>query len=169
MNDAAKSTVVLGLGNPLMADDGVGIVALNRLRSTWEVPSEVRLEDGGTWGMTLLPLIETADKLLLLDAIRLHQLPGTLHRLGWDDLPRYLAHKLSPHQIDLKEILALCELRGSIPGEVVALGIEPARIELDVELSPEVERGIPQLVHSAVAVLEDWRHPCVSRSQGAYA
>jgi hydrogenase maturation protease len=119
--------------------------------------------------MTLLPLIESADRLLLLDAIRLHRLPGTHHRLGWDDLPRYLAHKLSPHQIDLKEVLALCELRGSIPGEVVALGIEPARIELDVELSPEVERGIPRLVHSAVAVLEDWRHHCVPRSLGAYA
>ncbi len=169
MNDATMSTVVIGLGNPLMADDGVGIAALNRLRSTWQLPSEIILEDGGTWGMTLLPLIESADRLLLLDAIRLHRQPGTLHRLGWEELPRYLAHKLSPHQIDLKEVLALCELRGSIPAEVVALGIEPGRIELDVELSPEVERAVPRLVHSAIAVLEGWRHPCVPRSQGAYA
>jgi len=169
MNDAARTTVVLGLGNPLMADDGVGIAALNRLRSTWGIPPEVRLEDGGTWGMTLLPLIETADRLLLLDAIRLHRLPGTLHQLGWEDLPRYLALKLSPHQIDLKEVLALCELRGSVPGEVVALGIEPGRIELDVELSPEVERSIPRLVHSAISVLDGWGHPCVPRSPAAYA
>jgi hydrogenase maturation protease len=169
MSDITGTSMVLGLGNPLMADDGVGIAALNRLRSTWEIPPSVRLEDGGTWGMTLLPLIETADRLLLLDAIRLHRLPGTLHQLGWEDLPRYLALKLSPHQIDLKEVLALCELRGSVPGEVVALGIEPGRIELDVELSPEVERGIPQLAHSAIAVLEGWGHACVPRSIGAYA
>lgn len=169
MSDTIGTTVVLGLGNPLMADDGVGIAALNRLRSICEIPHEVRLEDGGTWGMTLLPLIESADRLLLLDAIRLHRIPGTLHRLGWEDLPRYLAHKLSPHQIDLKEVLALCELRGSVPGEVVALGIEPGRIELDDELSPEVERAIPRLVHSAITVLKGWRHSCVPRSHGAYA
>lgn len=169
MNEAARDTVVLGLGNPLMADDGVGIAALNRLRTTWDVPPGVRLEDGGTWGMSLLPLIETAGRLLLLDAIRLQRVPGTLHQLGWDDLPRYLALKLSPHQIDLKEVLALCEWRRSIPKEVVALGIEPARIELHPELSPEVAHAVPQLVHSAITVLEGWRHPRAPRSQGVYA
>lgn len=170
MSEHLPRTVVLGLGNPLMADDGMGVRAVDRLRSSQHLPPGVRLEDGGTWGMSLLPLIETADRLLLLDAIRLQHLPGTIHRLGWQELPRYLALKLSPHQIDLKEVLALCEWRGSVPAEVVALGIEPKRIELDNVLSPEVQQAMPHLVESAIGVLQDWcGRPGAARSESAYA
>ncbi|HMA40999.1 MAG TPA: hydrogenase maturation protease, partial [Gemmatimonadales bacterium] len=73
-------TVVIGLGNPIMADDGVGIAALERLRAAG-APAGVELVDGGTWGMNLLPIIEAAGKLLLMDAIDDGGEPGTLHVL----------------------------------------------------------------------------------------
>ncbi len=132
------STLVLGLGNPLMGDDGVGLAVLSRLQQDWECEG-VDLVDGGTWGMNLLPLIEDTRRLLLLDAIRLGVEPGTVHLLTRDQLPRYLSHKLSPHQIDLKEILALAELRGTLPEVAMALGVEPAKVEFSTNLSPPVE------------------------------
>ena len=103
MNEGAgRRPLVLGLGNPLMADDGLGLAALERLRAGWDLPAGVGLVDGGTWGMKLLPMIEEAGAVLLLDAIDAGPRPGhDLIVLARDELPRLLAHKLSPHQIDL--------------------------------------------------------------------
>jgi hydrogenase maturation protease len=149
-------TVVLGLGNLLMADDGVGLIALARLEEEWFVPRDVELVDGGTWGMNLLPVIEKADRVIFLDAIDLGDPPGTLIRLEGDEIPRFLGMKLSPHQIDLREVLALAELRGTLPGELVALGIQPARVELSTTLSPVVEARLDQVVHMAAETLMRW-------------
>jgi hydrogenase maturation protease len=161
-------TVVLGLGNPIMGDDGLGLAVLARLRDQWEI-EDAELVDGGTWGMNLLPLIEDAGRLLLLDAIRLGSEPGTPHELGREQLPRYLAHKLSPHQIDIKEVLALAELRGNLPAVAVALGAEPAEIDMTTELSRPVEERVDQLAHRAVQLLEQWGHRCRSRMPAVHA
>ena len=156
MSDPAGATVVLGVGNPIMADDGVGPTAVARLRSTGSLPDEVVLVDGGTWGLTLLPTIETADRLLIVDAIHRGEAPGSIHRLERADLPSYLARKISPHEVDLKEVLALCELRGTLPATVVALGIEPLRVDLATELSPVVEDAMPQLLEVIHQELARW-------------
>jgi hydrogenase maturation protease len=148
--------VVLGLGNMLMADDGVGLAALARLDEEWFVPRDVALVDGGTWGMNLLPVIEQADRVLILDAIDLGDPPGTLIRLEGDEIPRFLGMKLSPHQIDLREVLALAELRGTLPAEVIALGIQPEKVEMSTDFSPPVAARMDQLVHLAAEILHDW-------------
>ena len=157
-------TLVIGLGNPLMGDDGAGVAALERLRGSWELPDEVELVDGGTWGMNLLPIIESAERLILLDAIRTGAAPGTLTVLERAELPRYFSLKLSPHQIDLREVLALAELRGALPLDLVALGIEPARVEMGVSLSPPVEAAMPKLVDLALDRLEQAGHRCFRRT-----
>ena len=155
-NPDYRPAVVLGLGNMLMADDGVGLAALARLEEEWFVPREVTRVDGGTWGMNLLPVIESADRVIILDAIDCGDPPGTLIRLEGDEIPRFLSQKLSPHQIDLREVLALAELRGTVPGEIIALGIQPARVEMSTTLSPEVEARLDQLVHMAAEILQRW-------------
>ncbi len=153
-------TTVIGLGNPLMADDGAGLAALEYLRSHWEVPAAVQLVDGGTWGMQLLPTIEATGRLLLLDAVRTGRAPGTPVQLTRADLPLYFAHKISPHQIDLREVLALAELRGTLPEPMVVIGIEPRVVEMMVGLSPEVEAGIAAMAASAVRQLAQWGQLC---------
>lgn len=158
-------TLVLGLGNPLMGDDGVGVAAVERLREEWELPDDVELVDGGTWGMNLLPLIEAAERVILMDAIRTGAAPGTLTVLERRELPRYFALKLSPHQIDLREVLALAELRGALPDELVAIGIEPQRIEMDVTLSPVVRAGVHKVVDLVVDRLEVAGHRCRRRNR----
>jgi hydrogenase maturation protease len=153
-----RHTVVIGLGNPLMADDGLGLAALERLRDGWNLPPDVELVDGGTWGMNLLPTIEDAARVLLIDAIHRQDAPGTPQRLSHDELPRYLATKISPHQVDLHDVLALAELRGTLPADTVAIGLQPERVEMIAELSPVVAQGIDLLVAMAVAELAAWGH-----------
>ena len=158
--DDTPRTVVLGLGNMLMADDGLGLAALARLDDDWFIPRRVELVDGGTWGMNLLHIVESADNLLVLDAIDIGEAPGSIVRLEGHDIPRFLAQKVSPHQIDLREVLALAELRGMLPEHLVALGIQPERIEMSTTLSPAVEVHLDQLVLMAVAQLRGWGFSC---------
>jgi hydrogenase maturation protease len=159
MSDPARpGTVVIGVGNPLMGDDGLGLAALAILQNEWTFDPPVILLDGGTWVMNLLPQIEEAERLLLLDAIKGGHPPGTVVELVGDAIPRLFATKLSPHQIDLREVLALAEWRGTLPGRTVALGVQPERVELATELSQPVAHALPALVRRAVEVLGDWGH-----------
>ena len=162
MSDTGRSEVlVIGLGNPIMGDDGLGIAALERLRESWALPPSVRLVDGGTWGMNLLPLVEDANELLFLDAIDGGRPAGELTVLEREEVPRVLGLKLSPHQIDLREVLALAELRRGLPARLVAMGLQPARVEMLDRLSPEVECRLDELVSAVVARLAQWGHVAV--------
>ncbi len=159
MSEAGQGeTLVIGLGNPIMADDGLGIAALERLREGWTLPETVRLVDGGTWGMNLLPLIEEASELLLLDAIDSGKPVGELVVLEREEVPRFFGLKLSPHQIDLREVLALAELRGGLPAKLVAMGLQPARVEMFSGLSPGVECRMDALLAAVMERLERWGH-----------
>lgn len=153
-----RETVVLGLGTPLMGDDGIGLAALEALREGWTFEPWIDLRDGGTWGMNVLPFVESAERLLLLDAIAAGDEPGRVVVLERDAIPRWLSTKVSPHQIDLREVLALAELRGTLPESTVAMGIQPARIEMTDALSPEVEAALPALVERVVERLVSWGH-----------
>lgn len=162
MDDAQGRTLVLGLGNPLMGDDGVGLVALERLRERWELPDDVLLMDGGTWGMNLLPVIEAAERVLFLDAIRHRGEPGSPVVLHDAEIPRALALKLSPHQVDLKDVLAVAQLRGTLP-PAVAIGVEPEVVALTTELTPAVSESVDDLVRLALHQLAAWGHRCSAR------
>lgn len=150
------AALVIGVGSPLMGDDGLGLAALEALRAGWTFEPELELMDGGTWGMNLLPFIESAPRVLLLDAIRAGREPGDFVRLEGDEIPRFFATKLSPHQIDLKEVLALAELRGTLPGQTIVVGLEPAVVEMSASLSEPVRAGLPGLIARVLQQLERW-------------
>ena len=149
----SRRTIVIGLGNPLMGDDGLGIAALERLRAEYGEFPGVEYVDGGTWGMNLLPIIEDARRLILIDAIDVGADPGTAVRLERAQLPRYLATKISPHQVDLRDVLGLAELRGTLPGNTVALGLQPESVELRHSLSPTIAGRLDDLVDRVAAEL----------------
>ena len=138
-----------------MADDGLGLAALERLRH-YRFEPFVELVDGGTWGMNLLPLIEDSDRVLLLDAINVGAPPGTLVVLEHDQLPRYLSTKVSPHQVDLRDVLALAELRGNLSEHTVAIGLQPDLIEMSAGLTAAIERQLDRLVGAALSRLGEW-------------
>jgi hydrogenase maturation protease len=152
------STLVLALGNPLMGDDGFGLAVLEQLRRSREAEGPLILMDGGTWGMSLLPAIEASSRLLLIDAINIGAEPGTTVRLEREQLPRYFSHKISPHQVDLREVLALAELRGTLPNETVAIGVQPENVQLGTTLSPRVQVKVADITDAALRQLSAWGH-----------
>jgi hydrogenase maturation protease len=160
LDEASRRTVVVGLGNTLMGDDGLGVAALMRLQREWSVYPEVDWIDGGTAGMCLLPIVEGARRVMLIDAIDAGAAPGTTHVIERDRLPRYLATKVSPHQIDLRDVLALAELRGTLPDDAIAVGLQPAAIGMSTELSDVVANRLDELVDEVVRRLTRWGHVC---------
>jgi hydrogenase maturation protease len=159
MTDAAPEvTVVLGAGSPLMGDDGLGVEVVEQLAERWAETPTLRFLDGGVWGMRLLPYIEEADRLLVIDAIRAGEVPGGLVRLERDEIPRHLSTKLSVHQVDLGEVFAVAELRGRFPEQAVAIGIEPDVVQAYVPLSAAVRAALPDLIEAVEEQLREWGH-----------
>jgi len=151
------SVVVLGLGNPLLEDDGAGLALLELLRELGPWPERLDLVDGGTWGLSLLPTICDTERLLVLDAVRTGARPGTVLRGEGEAVPRLYERPLSPHQIDLREVLAAAVLLDALPADLVVVGIEPLRTEgLHVGLTAPVEAGLRRAVDEAVRVLAGW-------------
>ena len=144
--DAAKHIVVLGVGNLLLSDEGVGVRVVERLPQAYVVPPEVALLDGGTCGMEMLEDLEDLDVLILVDAVRAHKAPGTPVRLAGDAVPVFFKTKLSPHQVGLSDVLATLELIGKAPKYTAILGIQPVSLETGMALTPEVEARLPELM-----------------------
>lgn len=138
--------LVMGLGNVLLGDDGVGSAAVALLHDRYRLPAGVRVLDGGTLGLSLLPYLEDADALILVDAIRADGPPGTFVRLEGDDVPPAVATRLSPHQIGVADMLDGARWLDRSPARVVLLGIVPESMELAIGLSPRVSMALPDLV-----------------------
>jgi hydrogenase maturation protease len=149
-------TLVLGVGNILLSDDGVGVHVIRLLRERYWFPQEVEILDGGTLGLDLLPYVEGTDRLLVVDAIQMDAPPGTVARLTGDDVPATLSLKYSPHQMGLSDLMAVARLQGRYPSEVVLLGVQPASLETGLELSPPVAAQVETLVQHVLVELQRW-------------
>jgi hydrogenase maturation protease len=145
-----RSLLVLGLGNLLLGDDGVGSAAIALLLDRYRPPRDVRVLDGGTLGLSLLPYLDEADAVLLVDAIRADAPPGSLVRLDGEQVAPAVATRLSPHQIGVSDLLDGARWLDRYPARLVLLGIVPETMELAVGLSPEVAKSLPDLVERVV-------------------
>jgi hydrogenase maturation protease len=148
-------TTVLGIGNPIMGDDGVGIALLGELMAAG-LERPVEFVDGGTIGMSLLPLVEDTGSLLILDAVAGDGPPGTLVHLTGDQLPRLIRAKISAHQVGLLDALAGARLRATEPDRIAVVGLIPAHIDIRVGLSPVVAASVGRAVELARTILRDW-------------
>jgi hydrogenase maturation protease len=144
--------VVLGLGNILHSDDGVGPQAIERMRSYARVPEDVALIEGGTLGLELLPYIWDCSYLLVLDAVDIGQPPGTLVRMSSQEL-QTLPGKGSVHQLGVADLLVALRVLARQQPTVVLLGVQPATTEWGTELSPTVGAVMGSLIEAAVAEL----------------
>lgn len=142
----SKSVLVLGIGNLVMGDDGVGVRVVQRLQRSYRFPENVRVIDGGTLGLDLLPMLENLSHLILVDAVETGEKAGTLVRLSGAELPVALETKLSPHQMGLKDLLAVSELMGHSPREMVLIGVQPGSIEMGIELTDAVDAALDDMV-----------------------
>ena len=142
--------LVLGLGNVLLGDDGVGAAAVALLLDRYQPPPDVRVLDGGTLGLSLLPYLEEADTVILVDAIRADAAPGSLVRLDGAEVAPAVATRLSPHQIGVADLLDGARWLDRYPTRLVLHGIVPDAIDLAVGLSPDVARSLSDLVERVV-------------------
>jgi len=151
-----KNTLVLGLGNILLRDEGVGVRVIERLQQGYQFPEEVLVLDGGTLGLDLLGYVEDAERLLIVDALELDAAPGTVARLEGDEVPAYLSIKVSPHQVGVADVLAAARLTGCCPQELVLWGVQPGVIEPGLDLSPPVAAQVEALADRGLAELTKW-------------
>jgi hydrogenase maturation protease len=145
-----SSLLVLGLGNVLCCDDGLGVAAVETLVRTHRLPKEVRALDGGTLGLYLLHCFESDEDAILVDAVMVDRPPGSLVRLEGRAVAPAVRERLSPHQVGVANLLDALELIGSQPRNLVLLGMVPASLDLHMGLSPVVTRHLPELVSALV-------------------
>jgi hydrogenase maturation protease len=153
--------LVLGLGNVVCTDDGAGVAAVHKLIREYELPEGVVALDGGTLGLSLLPLVDSADQVILVDAIRAEGPAGTLVRIEGEEVAPAVYERLSPHQIGVADLLAGASLLDRYPDRVVILGVVPESIELGLARTPAVEAAIPELVLLVVQELTSLGYPPV--------
>jgi len=154
--DMPQATLVLGIGNLVMGDDGAGVRVVQELQKRYRFPPRVEVVDGGTLGLDLLPKLEGIGRLLVVDAVETGGKPGTLVRLAGEELPIALQTKVSPHQMGLKDLLAVAELMGHAPREMVLVGIQPASIEMGDELSRDVAVQLEKMIANVLTELDKW-------------
>jgi hydrogenase maturation protease len=157
-NPPGDTILVLGIGNLLWADEGFGVRCVEALREGWEFAPQVELVDGGTQGLYLLPLVQRATRLLILDAVDYGLAPGTLKLVENDEVPRFLgARKMSLHQTGFQEVLMLAQMTGSYPAEVLLIGCQPQELEdYGGSLRPSVKAALGDALALAVQRLQAW-------------
>jgi hydrogenase maturation protease len=143
--------LILGLGNRLLTDDGLGSVAIDRLLERWQPPEGVLAIDGGTLGLDLLSLVTSAERLIIVDAVLDDRPPGTLVRYEGEEIGTVARERLSPHQIGVSDLLEAAEWLGDLPKKRVLIGLVPASLSLGVILSPEVEVRFTELLQAVAS------------------
>ncbi|GFM38364.1 HyaD/HybD family hydrogenase maturation endopeptidase [Desulfovibrio psychrotolerans] len=144
MSDA-KRILVLGVGNILYTDEGLGVRAVEMLQREYTFSDNVTLMDGGTLGMKLMDSMMDSQYLIVVDAVLGGSTPATVYRLTGEDLRKSLGFNDSMHQTDLVDTLIYCELAGNRP-ETVVIGMEPVDYHsMGLEVSPDVAERLPHM------------------------
>lgn len=154
--------LVMGLGNLVMSDDGLGGRVISELEKRFQPNPQVKLIDGGTLGLDLLPRLEGIDQLLIIDAVQMGAPPGTIFRLEGDEVPRAFANKLSVHQMGLQDLLAVAELQGHLPQQLVVIGAQAATIEMSMDFSPAMTAAFEAVIAAVLDELVSWRQPLIA-------
>ncbi|HEX5339021.1 MAG TPA: HyaD/HybD family hydrogenase maturation endopeptidase [Gallionella sp.] len=155
MNIFEEKILVLGIGNLLCADEGFGVRAVQAMHSQWRFPQQVSLMDGGVKGLSLLYHVQEAHRMIVFDAIDFGLPPGTLKVLSNDQVPKFMGvKKLSLHQTGFQEVLAVAELIGGLPPELLLIGVQPVdmddyggslRGEIKAQIQPALEIALGYL------------------------
>jgi hydrogenase maturation protease len=147
----SKKTVIMGVGNLLLSDEGIGVQAAQEI-AKWDLPEHVSVFDAGTLGLLSAPLFINADTLLFIDAVDAEGEPGTVLKFNKEDimLDRF-PMKLSPHQIGVQDTLLISELRGECPSEITFYGVIPASYESSLELTEAGKKALAQVLEEIKA------------------
>jgi hydrogenase maturation protease len=158
-------TLVIGMGNLLMQDEGIGVRAVEELEQRYRIPVGVEVIDGGTTGMELFEPMRGAKNLIIADAVNMAAPYGTLVRIANHEIPAFFQTKLSNHQLGLSDLLALLALKGETPEQVTIIGMVPHSLENRLGLTPEAVEGLEEMVRMLVDELASLGIQLEPRSQ----
>jgi len=147
---------LIGLGNILLMDEGVGVHAIEALRKNFDFPEDVLLLDGGTLGLDLLPYVEEMEKIIFVDAVNLQKEPGTIAIIEDEDIPSFLKPALSFHQVGLADLLFAATFMGKKPPRIALIGMQPAKIETGLTLSQAITENFAKLLRTILDKLQEW-------------
>ena len=155
MTNSVPKILILGIGNILLKDEGVGVKVIERLKRDYKFPSNIELIDGGTAGFGLIDLLDGVEHLIIVDAVQGNDEPGSIYRFKFEDMPSSISKKFSPHQIGILETLILIKMLGKIPDTTI-IAIQPKDCSnWGTELTPEIEDKIPNIVNLVINELRN--------------
>lgn len=157
-NNNRKQITILGIGNTLYTDEGLGVYALSPLEKLYSTDDQVELVYGATDGMSLLSVVEDTDYLLVLDAINAGKEGGHIIQLHGEEIPTYYGIKMSIHQLGFQEVLLAAKLRERYPKHFIMIGMQPTSLELNVGLTPTNESKLPELVQLVESQINNWKN-----------
>ncbi|MDP4083547.1 MAG: HyaD/HybD family hydrogenase maturation endopeptidase [Bacillota bacterium] len=156
--DKDQKITILGIGNTLFSDEGVGIHLLPILEESLKGYENVEIIEGLTDGMRLLGPVEDAENLIIIDAINAGKEGGTIISLKGDEIPAYFGIKMSIHQLGFQEVLLAAKMRERFPKQIVMFGMQPTSLELGVELTDTNRARLGDLADAVIQQVEHWSH-----------
>lgn len=154
-----RHTLVLGVGNTLLGDEGIGVHAMRALQSAYDGSPDIEFVDGGTLSFTLSGLIADADALLVLDATQLNAAPGSVQLFNGEDMDRFLGsrRRASVHEVSLLDLLAIAHLSDALPAQRALIGVQPQWVDWAETPTPAVAAAIPQVCALARSLIASWQ------------
>ena len=149
--------VVIGLGNILMEDEGIGVHAIRHLEENYRFKPEIEIVDGGTSGLDLLPFFGPQKSILLIDAVNFNMEPGTVASLKDEAILAQLDPKISLHHLGLSDLISISELTDRKAKKMTLLGIQPKSMEnLDLEMTETIKGVFDKVIRNALRILDEW-------------
>jgi hydrogenase maturation protease len=159
-----NGVTILGLGNILMQDEGVGVYSANLLKDNYNFSPDIKIIDGGTTGTDLLPYFEESDKILIIDAVNFEKDPGYIDVIENDNILTTITAKISLHHLGLSDVLSLIKLLGITPSEICLVGIQPVTMELGLDISNEMKKFSDKILETVISKLSSWGISCEKKT-----
>lgn len=157
MNNSPSRITILGIGNTLYSDEGIGVYCIPFLQEIFANCEDIVIEDGSTDGMKLLSFVEESENLLIIDAINAGKEPGTFIRIEGEEIPKYFGVKMSIHQMGFAEVLAAAQFRDKYPKNIIMVGMQPYSLALSPEVTDQGKETAKLLIDEVKKIVASWR------------
>ena len=155
-DDGNNEIVLLGVGNILLTDEGLGVHVVKDIKESFAFTPAITIIDGGTMGMELLTYMRGMKKILLVDAINGGEPAGTVYEFPHKELEQYFTEHISVHEVGMQDILRIRAIQEEPLEDAVVIGVEPEYLEIGFEPSEVVQRALPEIKDRVLNVLRQW-------------